>query len=392
MWKGVVICPDSALSAALVGALTKSQDMRVEKSLDQYPNDFHLSALFRGGAPDLVFLSVEAPEAFTLAERIQAQAPATRVIGVHSKTDPSVLLKTMRSGMREFMAPPFKPEAISIVIRRFEQARGREGGSSRFAQIHAFLPASLGSGATTTALHTTLELSRRPGLKTLLVDLDLNAGLAGFMLQAKSGYSVLDAVRAADDLDEDMWSKIVTRCGSLDLLPVGSYDHSTRLEPAAIRRMIEFARQHYDAITIDLSGMMERFNVEVFQLATKIHLVCAPELPSIHLARRKLEFLREIQMADRVSVVLNRNDENAPVKKAAVAEALKLPVDFTLPSDYAGVHRAMIAGRAVERTSVLGKRFGELAAVLLPPEPRPEPERGGARAWFSLRRGFAHSA
>lgn len=393
MWKGVIICPDTALSAALTGVLIKSQDLQVEKQLDQYPNDFHMSALFRGGAPDLVFLSVETPEAFALAERILAQAPATRVIGVHSKTDPNVLLKSMRSGIREFMTPPFKPEAVSIVIRRFEEARERDGGaSSRFAQIHVFLPASLGSGATTTALHTSLELSRRPGLNALLVDLDLNAGLAGFMLQAKSGFSVLDAVRAGDSLDEDMWSRIVTRSGSLQLLPAGSYDHSARLDPAAIRRMIEFARKQYDAITIDLSGMIERFNVDVFQLATRIHLVCTPELPSIHLAQRKLDFLREIQLLDRVSVVLNRIDENAPMKKAAIAEALRMPVDFTLPSDYAGVHGAMIAGRGVDRSSALGKRFGELAKVLVPPEPKPEQEKVGLRGWFSLGRGLAHSA
>ena len=60
--------------------------------------------------------------------------------------------------------------------------------------VFAFLPAKAGSGATTIAVNTSLALSRLPDTNVLLMDLDLNSGLAGFMLLLnQTTYSIVDA-------------------------------------------------------------------------------------------------------------------------------------------------------------------------------------------------------
>jgi hypothetical protein len=55
---------------------------------------------------------------------------------------------------------------------------------------------------------------------------------------------------------------------------------------------LSFARRQYSTICVDLSGMMERYSVEVLHEAKQVFLVATSELPVLHLAREKLAFLR----------------------------------------------------------------------------------------------------
>jgi Flp pilus assembly CpaE family ATPase len=101
----------------------------------------------------------------------------------------------------------------------------------------------------------------------------------------------------------------------------------------------------------------------------RVLLVCTPEIPSLHLAREKLHFLRAQDLDTRVSVVLNRVQKKGLFTKAQVEEILGMPVIKTFPNDYHGVNRALTQGTCMEPDTDMGKAFAQFANELLDPQP-----------------------
>jgi Flp pilus assembly CpaE family ATPase len=195
--------------------------------------------------------------------------------------------------------------------------------------------------------------------------MDLSSGMVRFMLKLDNPYSVTDAAEHSATMDEVMWPQLVTSIEKLDVLHAGKLRPDFRVEGPQVRYMIDFARRHYRAICIDLSGNMEKYSLEIMHESKKVFLVCTPEIPSLHLAREKLSFLRNLDLGDRVCLLLNRYHKRSVISPAQIEELLGVPVQMTFPNDYQGVHKALTAGKFVEAGSDLGKQLGRLAQNML---------------------------
>lgn len=365
MLRGAIICPDQQLADSLQNAV-ESQRVAVIRRLARYPGTVELVRFLRAAAPDVVFLSLETRAvALDIASRVVAQAPGTQVVAVHRTCDPAILLEAMRAGIREFLAPPFDPAPLGETVRRLNETVSREPPRIETTDsVYAFLPSKPGVGATTLAVNASLALAALPGVEVLLADFDLTCGLAGFMLRASSQYSILDAAENALNMDENLWPRLVTRVGGLDLLPAGKMNPGFRIEPAQVRHILEFARRNYRVICADLSGLIENFSVEILHEARRIFLVVTPEIPSLHLARERLSYLQQLDLGDRVTLLMNRSEKRHFSSRQEIERLFGLPLYMAFPNDYAGVHEALTAGKGVNPSSELGKCFQRLARQL----------------------------
>jgi pilus assembly protein CpaE len=379
MLRGVIICPDKELSADLQDALAETHRIGIIRALDHYPNEIDLIRFLRATGPDVVFLSVDSVRtALDLAARIEHQAQGTQIVAFHRTCEPDTLLMTMRAGIREFFAPPFELDAMQQALQRLEELLQRTPPTIDSSDtVLAFLPSKAGVGCSTVALNTAMMLSQLPDNKTLLADFDLNCGMIAFMLQIDSQYSVTSAVENAHQMDENLWEKLVKSFGQLDVLPAGKLAPGFRIETIQIRYLLEFARRNYKAICIDLSGMMEKFSLEILHEANEIFMVCTPEVPSLHLARERLRFLRTLDLTGRVKILLNRAQRHTLIPMAEVEKLLDLPVYMTFPNDYVCVHKALTAGKSVNPSSDLGQGFRDLAAAIRSGVRKPEPVKSG---------------
>ena len=366
MLRGVIICPDQELSADVRDALELTRRVAILRALDRYPSEVDLVRFLRATAPEIVFLSMESPrQALGVAASIEAQAPGTQVLAMSRSVNPEALLETMRAGIREFLAPPFEADAIQQALARAEQVLEHKPPAIESTDaVFAFLPSKPGVGCSTIALNTSIMLSQLADTKTLLADFDLNCGMIAFMLQLDSPYSVVSAVENAHEMDETLWPRLVTSTGDLDVLPAGKLAPGYRIDAMQIRYLIEFARRNYKAICLDLSGILEKFSVEILHEARQIFLVCTPEVPSLHLAREKLHFLRSLELESRVRVLLNRAQRRSLIPVSEVEKVLRAPVYMTFPNDYLGVHKALTAGKHVSPASELGAGFRALAEAI----------------------------
>jgi len=365
--RSIIICPDQELSSQLEEALAAVGEATVYRTLSQYPSVPDLVRTLRAHAPDLIFLSFEGVEqAEAVIKFLETEAEDAQIIGIHRAVDPAVLRTMMRQGVREFVGFPFDHRSLAESLRHCAALLERKPATYEITnQIFSFLPSKAGAGTSTLALNVACALARDPSGKVVLSDFDLNSGMMRFLLKLHNGYSVLDAVEHSSAMDENLWPQLVTSIGNLDVLHAGPINPSLRIEPTQIRNLIQFMRRNYRAMCFDLSGNLERYSVEIMQESKRVLLACTPEIPSLHLAREKMQYLRGLDLEGRVGIVLNRLSKKPLFTKEQVAEIVGVPVIDTVPNDYDGVNNATASGTFVDEKSDLGKHYTRIATKLI---------------------------
>lgn len=378
MLRSVIISTDTELNSWLEPLIQKAGGVTLVKTAEKHLPAQDLERFLRANAPQVVFLSTaNLEQALESIQVVHQHLPGAQVVAVDRVADPAVLLTLMHHGVREFQAHPFDVENFTAMARRLEALLERTPAQVQEDDaMLAFLPAKAGSGTSTIALNAAVALARLDGMKVLLADMDLNSGMLGFMLKADPPASIYDAAERASELDEHMWPQLVSKVEGVDLLAGGRLDPRSRVDSMQIRQILSFARRFYKVICVDLSGNMERFSLEVMQEAKQVFIVCTPEIPALHLARKKIQLLQSLDLGGRVCVLLNRAQKRPLITIKETQHLLGVPVYLEFPNDYRGVHTALTQGKAVEAGSELGRQFTRLAArVANRPEQAAEPKK-----------------
>lgn len=364
MLRSVIISADTELNSWLEDLIQRTGSVALVKTSEKHLPGYDLERFLRANAPQVVFLSTENLEqALETIQGVHQHLPGAQVVAVDRVADPGVLLTLMHHGVREFQAHPFDLDNFTAMAQRLEALLDRTPAQVQEDDtLLAFLPAKAGSGTSTIALNAALALARLDGMKVLLADLDLNSGMLGFMLKADPPATIYDAAEHSSELDEHMWPQLVSQVEGIDLLAGGRLDPRSRVDSMQIRQILSFARRFYKAICVDLSGNMERFSLEVMQEAKQVFIVCTPEIPALHLARKKIQLLQSLDLGDRVCVLLNRAQKRPLITTKETQHLLGVPVYLEFPNDYRGVHTALTQGKAVDPASELGRQFTQLAA------------------------------
>jgi pilus assembly protein CpaE len=367
MLRGIIICPDADLSERLEALLTEIGIVSVTRTLDRYPNSLELVRFLRAHAPQVIFISTEStPKALSIARDVEKNTPGVQVVAVSRFCDPQILLEVMRAGIREFASLPFDRQTLTDGLLRLKDALDAKPPEIETTdQIFSFLPSKAGVGTSTIALNTAHAISQLPEINTLLTDFDLNSGMLRFMLKLDNPYCVTDAAEHSLDMDESLWPTMVTPMETLEVLHAGKLNPDFRVEPTQIRHLMEFMRRNYRALCFDLSGNLEKYSLEIMHESRRVFLVCTPEITSLHLAREKYLYLKQLDLGERVSVLLNRCQKRSLITPQQIEQLLGLPVHLTFPNDYQGVQRALTEGRWVEPHSDLGKQFATLAQSMV---------------------------
>jgi pilus assembly protein CpaE len=381
MLRGIIICPDVDLNERLEAILTEIGIVSITRTLERYPNALEMLRVIRAHAPQVIFVSTESTaKAMEIAHEVEKNVPGVQIVAMSRFCDPQILLEVMRAGIREFVSLPFDRQTLTDGLLRIkETVLQRPPAIEATTQVFSFLPAKAGVGTSTLALNAAVAMSRVPNNKVLLSDFDLNSGMQRFMLKLDNTYCVTHAAEHALEMDESLWPTMVTSIGQLDVLHAGKLNPEFRLEPTQIRHLMEFMRRNYGALCFDLSGNLEKYSLEIMHESKRIFLVCTPEIPSLHLAREKYLYLKQVDLAERVCILLNRCQKRPLITPAQIEQLLGLPVYMTFPNDYQGVQRALTSGKWVEENGELGRQFTALTNAMFDQKPAAAPHESKKR-------------
>ena len=379
--RSIIISPDHELGRRLTAALEATGQVEVDRTLDHYPTSLELVRTLRALATDVVFINFESlKQGLETVRFLEADGSLRQIVGFQNHIDTAVLRETMRAGVREFLTDPFEPRAVLESMESVKTLlKLRPAMAESTNQIFSFLPSKAGVGASTIAVNVSGALARRPNTRVLLSDFDLSSGMLRFMLKLNNEFSVPDAISRVGDIDENLWPQLVTPVAGMDVLHAGRINPSYRIEPAQVANLLTYMRRTYQVLCFDLSGNLEKYSMELMQESKRILLVCTGEIPSLHLAREKLAFLRDMGLSGRVSIILNRMRKNPLFSQTQVEELLGQPVVRVFPNDYLAVNHAVEEGKLLDAGSELGQNFAQFAAQLMD---QPEVKQAASKRKF----------
>jgi Flp pilus assembly CpaE family ATPase len=289
--------------------------------------------------------------------------PQVTTIAVNCGNSSEELLLLMQAGVRDVL-PQFTSRELLQAANRALAMLGSAG--EILGDIYAFVPAKAGCGATTVATYAAGMASRLADEPTLLLDFDIQLGVTTFLLKALGTHTIVDALELVDRLDPDVWASLVSQTGNLHLLGSGAGDFSRSFLPEQFRKLLDFAVRQYSVVAVDLPGSMGDHECEVLMRAKRILMVCTPDIGALHVARRKAQWFRDLQLTDKVSVVVNNAAGRDALSVQDIERIILLPVRYQLPSGTKDVSKAAQKGAILDAGCALGRQIAAIAGDMVP--------------------------
>ncbi len=287
------------------------------------------------------------------------------------------ILGAMRAGAAEYLIPPFDVRQLRDTL---QQRARKERAARPKGKLVCFMPAQGGNGASTLAVHTANAISRESDGKVLLIDFDFHSGTVAFRLRLKPEFTFVDAVSRIDVIDE-LWPRIVSSCNGLDVLPspVASTDVPREMQSNLLHEVFESATRLYSCVVVDLPNALFSSSRYVLQEADAVYLVATAEIMSLHLARRRINQLMQIQVPQqKIKLVVNRVGAKRGMDAADISKVVGASVDWRFSNDYSVVTDSYVKGTLIPAARPWGKRSTSLPSTSWALSRRKSPRSGSS--------------
>ncbi|HEX7933593.1 MAG TPA: fimbrial protein, partial [Paraburkholderia sp.] len=262
--------------------------------------------------------------------------PGLQIVALGSLAEPESALAALRAGVRDFIdlsAPA--ADALRITQQVLDNLIEPV---SRHGRVTALVGARVGMGVSTLATNLAVMLQRRDaqqGRQAALLDLGLPAGDGMLMLDARSDFHFVEAVRNLRRFDQTFVHTALSHHASglaFTTLPPDLGD-MREISYASSVSLVNRLRAFFDQQIVDLGGFSNiEFIAHVVQSSDEAWLVCDQGVASIVSAVGVLEALREAGAdAGNVGLIVNKFDAGLSLTAAQIAQRLDIPLVASLP-------------------------------------------------------------
>ena len=368
----IIISPDQGLARELVSAICGASAGTDPVVLSKYPTPADLRNLLQASDDSFgtVIVDLGIPEqALELVRVVTESFPQITAMAADVESKAESILGAMRAGAAEYLIPPFDTHQLRASL---QQRARKERASRPKGKLVCFMPAQGGNGASTVALHTANAISRESDGKVLLIDFDFHSGTVAFRLRLKPEFTFFDAVARIDMIDE-LWPRIVSSCNGLDVLPspAASTDIPRTMESNLLHEVFESATRVYSCVVVDMPNPLFSSSQYVLQQSDVVYLVATAEIMSLHLARRRINQLMQVQVPqEKIRLVVNRVGAKRGMDAADISKVVGASVDWRFSNDYSVVTDSYVKGVLISRSSTLGQEIDSFAFHVLGIEPK----------------------
>lgn len=291
--------------------------------------------------PDIgvVALDSDPEKALDLISHLQQASPECSVLVLSSSNDGTLILRTMRAGVKEFLTQPLGIEDLVSALERISNQRfGLGDGKSRGCTVIAVAGATGGVGATSLAVNLGCILAQQDRNSVALVDLDLALGDADVFLDAIPDYTLIDVAQNVSRLDFSLLKRSLTKHSSgLYLLPRPVHLQDTALiSPDDFQRVIGLLKATFSHVIIDLSKAYSPLDMVAMNMANHTLMMTQLDLPCLrNVVRLMLSFDEVEDLKPKVKVIVNRVGlDNGHISLAKAQETIGCEIFWQLPNEY----------------------------------------------------------
>jgi pilus assembly protein CpaE len=181
----------------------------------------------------------------------------------------------------------------------------------------------------------------KEGIKTLLIDCDLEFGDVGFSLNLKSQTTLVDLVEHADDLDLEYFDSIVSTHNSGMKVLLGPSRPSFGMDirdttPSAVASIVQQVAGYYDFVILDLGKSIDAVTAALLDVTTKIVVVVVPTITCIKNVKLVFDLFDQTGFEPSKTILAINKSVDNPKSKVVIApdriqSVLKRPVEGLIP-------------------------------------------------------------
>lgn len=283
----------------------------------------------------IIALGPNAETAVRFIEKLNTECPGTALISAAQDASPDHILRSLRAGAREFLRIPISAEELRTVLSRVSELQTKQQVEAPKKKGRMVAVFSSKGGCGTSFIAT--NLAAATASKTVLVDLNLQAGDLPLFLGLEAKYSIADMVEKRQRLDEALINSLVTPHSThLSLLAAPrEADHADEIEPQHVFEVLQKLREHYDYVVLDPQHTFDSITLAALDQSDEIVLVLTLDIPAIRSTQRALEIFDRLGYPrKKVKIIVNRWSKQIDLDLRQVEKFLGEPVVGFVPSDY----------------------------------------------------------
>jgi len=342
----VLIVPDAARRGKLDRMLNESA-FPVARAFVSYPESRSLEELLTLGCDVFVVdLDANIEQALALIENICGRDATATVMATSARSDASLLIRSMQAGAREFLPEPLVAKTLIDAMTRALARREKTLDAAATGKLLMVVGAKGGTGATTLATNFSIALTKQNAGKVVLVDMDLQMGEAALGLNLTPQFSVLDALRNEDRLDNDFVSSLLVRHTSgLSVLAAPEQYTPFNSLSSGVKKIFTILQRQFAFVVVDAGMALCNAEETLLDLADTIYLVTEASVPALRNARRLLSYIASRERSPHVEIIVNRfNGKEFAIDQNTATKTLGRPVDWKIPNDFPSVRTAENTG------------------------------------------------
>ncbi len=303
-------------------------------------------------APDLAVVDIRVGSAGVgTLEQIRRTWPSAVIIAIASSSTPNEIIEAMRAGANEFLdwsasQGTGADDVFRAALKRTaDKIRANRGGAKSGVTL-SFFGAKGGTGTTTLAVNSAIEIARVTKRPTLIIDMHPFLGEVALFLGVRPRFTIIDALDNLHRLDQDFLRELVVKHKSgLEILAGGDQvDRPGLQDVTAIEHLLQLLSRSYDFIIIDGSLVGPCAEAAVCAADT-VFLVANPDVAAIRNAHRLVDRVGQFGASkERLRILLNRMSEQHQIAPKQIETALGHSIYMTFPSDYTTVSTALNSG------------------------------------------------
>jgi pilus assembly protein CpaE len=291
--------------------------------------------------PDIGFVALDSnpDKALELIGSLTKSAPSCAILAISSSTDGNLILRTMRSGAKEFLTQPLKAEDLAAALQRVASQRsGASNGRDRSCTIIAVTGATGGVGSTSLAVNLGCALATDEANSVVLLDLDLGLGDADVFLDTIPEYTLSDVAQNVSRLDLTLLKRSLTKHDTgLYLLPRPvQLEDARHITSEELTRVLGLLKASFTHVIVDTSKGFNSLDMLALTEAETVLLVTQLDLPCLRNVVRLMMSFKETNHFDhKVKIVVNRAGyDTGQISLKKAQETIGREIFWQVPNDY----------------------------------------------------------
>ena len=312
----------------------------------------------------VVTLGPEPEAALRFVERVASECPRTAIICASREHTPDLILRSLRAGAREFLRLPLVGEEFRTVFGRTAEFCASQAEEPRKkGRVVAVFSSKGGCG--TSFIASNLAAALAPA-RTVLADLNLQAGDMALFLGVEPKYSIADLVENRERVDDALLrTYLVPHSQSLSLLAAPrEADSADDIKPEHVFEVLEILRERYDYVVIDPQHTFDAITLAALDQADEILLVLTLDIPAIRSAQRALAIFDRLGYPrHKIRVVVNRFSKQIDLELREVERYLGERVMGYVQSDYRTAVNSINLGQPLVQSEPQSKLAAEIRQI-----------------------------